>query len=1169
MWARLAVPLLVLLSLASSQPVIPRSCTYSADPIDTVIYDSQGKSYPVVLTNGMLSTPDGVAYSASFTFLVRVGETRSILGYLGIGASPSASSVLYVNVTGTLGCAMQKLLLVSVDSCYQYGPAPVPDICHWALQYVGGVYQYSVSREASGEIAIIVPKWLNANSPFTLLSTSDDCDAFYNCSLSVTNILNTFLEGGFSNVSNSNVYVTNDTVIDVDGPSTTFEGGTYITINNYNATALNITLYNSTDTQVNAEPGEVTVNIYSLNSTACSYSADWRAFTPESNRTVNTSPTPMLFDPGSLVTAGDWELDTASTLKYVGVISPQKFYFSVCLVQAGVYLSNATLPGQRIIMSLYNVTDTPFKVSPTGDAYTEVLEATTELQLVASTCLSIAGVEVYTGDVFGIYLWAPVAALQLRQLSAFSVSVLPDGCASGSPSTNTTVNVTIKVEVKLPNGSQVLPGECIEIDANDTTGDFYINNPGVCGVVVEQGPIDAAHAGESWLRHAWHRVRDYVLGATSTLTGTLYFVDTANIEPRYTGDNQIYWDFKCPINCGEEPINTNSTCNCEDGVETEGTCNCEGGVDTEGSCSCGESVETPGTCNCGESVETPQIDTPDGEPLKIEDGVETPEIHTPDGNPLEVPDGVETPTVEGPGGLPVSFPTGISPGPPVPITIALNPSGVGGKGPCEKGGGLLDPKEPIVGIMPDGRRVKLIGSVLSSGASLASSGVSAATSAATGAAGVVAEVVTGVLGCNGGGPPLPSPSLTGLSTPGLPGVPGSNLHASLAAAISALTGVPGGPPPSADANAAESVSSATSSTGYLLPSAIVPTEITIWAGGLQIPTANESIVMMECSELYRGYVLIIKGPPDETLVCLERDDGWDFYPIPFGEAFYEEVFSGNGTGLVAGRYLEMHVYPNNTLFEIRDADIVMPGNCSNCNLQVSSTGKILGFSSGTSVITGNQTVWETAIIRASDSALIMDDNSTFINAGPTVLGGTTITELNVTTINVATLNVDGSGVVWSDQAFSTAPELVTLTDQSGNSCGATIATTTASCSRVYNIVSCFMQIGTFAAGPSVDDCEVYCFTFQEFDTYPQWKPAGAAEWQYIGRSPIIVSGSGDENAPPNLKHSDTGESQAANLWWNNVGDGRFCIARDDISNLGAAPTQPFAEAQYTWRSQWD
>lgn len=1020
MWARLAVPLLVLLSLASSQPVIPRSCTYSADPIDTVIYDSQGKSYPVVLTNGMLSTPDGVAYSASFTFLVRVGETRSILGYLGIGASPSASSVLYVNVTGTLGCAMQKLLLVSVDSCYQYGPAPVPDICHWALQYVGGVYQYSVSREASGEIAIIVPKWLNANSPFTLLSTSDDCDAFYNCSLSVTNILNTFLEGGFSNVSNSNVYVTNDTVIDVDGPSTTFEGGTYITINNYNATALNITLYNSTDTQVNAEPGEVTVNIYSLNSTACSYSADWRAFTPESNRTVNTSPTPMLFDPGSLVTAGDWELDTASTLKYVGVISPQKFYFSVCLVQAGVYLSNATLPGQRIIMSLYNVTDTPFKVSPTGDAYTEVLEATTELQLVASTCLSIAGVEVYTGDVFGIYLWAPVAALQLRQLSAFSVSVLPDGCASGSPSTNTTVNVTIKVEVKLPNGSQVLPGECIEIDANDTTGDFYINNPGVCGVVVEQGPIHAAHAGESWLRHAWHRVRDYVLGATSTLTGTLYFVDTANIEPRYTGDNQIYWDFKCPINCGEEPINTNSTCNCEDGVETEGTCNCEGGVDTEGSCSCGESVETPGTCNCGESVETPQIDTPDGEPLKVPDGIEVPEVTAPGGGPVSIPGGTETPSVEGPGGLPVSFPTGISPGPPVPITIALNPGGgVGNKGPCQQGGGLLDPKEPIVGIMPDGRRVKLIGSVLSSGGSLVSAATSAtsvATSAATGAAGVVAEVVTSVLGCNGGGPPLPSPSFTGLSTPGLPGVPGSNLHASLAAALSALSGVPGGPPPSADANAAEAVSAATSSTGYLLPSAIVPTEITIWAGGLQIPTFNDSIIVMECGEVYRGNFVILKGPPDQALLCLEREDGWDWYPIPFGEAFFSEVFNGNGTGLVAGPHLEMHVYPNGTLYEIRDAAILLPGNCSNCNLQVDATGKILGFSSGTTVVTGNHTVWETAIVRASDSALILDANSTIVNAGPTVLNGVTINQLNVTEINADTINLPGGGSLITDLA---------------------------------------------------------------------------------------------------------------------------------------------------------
>ncbi|NJL70497.1 MAG: hypothetical protein HC888_02210 [Candidatus Competibacteraceae bacterium] len=58
------------------------------------------------------------------------------------------------------------------------------------------------------------------------------------------------------------------------------------------------------------------------------------------------------------------------------------------------------------------------------------------------------------------------------------------------------------------------------------------------------------------------------------------------------------------------------------------------------------------------------------------------------------------------------------------------------------------------------------------------------------------------------------------------------------------------------------------------------------------------------------------------------------------------------------------------------------------------SGKIIGFSSGSSIITGNQTVWQTAIVRAQDSAWIGDVNSTIVNSGPTVLNETYIEELS-------------------------------------------------------------------------------------------------------------------------------------------------------------------------------
>ena len=92
---------------------------------------------------------------------------------------------------------------------------------------------------------------------------------------------------------------------------------------------------------------------------------------------------------------------------------------------------------------------------------------------------------------------------------------------------------------------------------------------------------------------------------------------------------------------------------------------------------------------------------------------------------------------------------------------------------------------------------------------------------------------------------------------------------------------------------------------------------------------------------------------------------------------------------------------------MRDAEIVLPGNCSLCNLIVDASGKILAYSDGSQVLTGNTTVWHTAIVRVYDSAWILDENSTIINAGPTVLNETSATNLNVS----ETLMVNGSEVI--------------------------------------------------------------------------------------------------------------------------------------------------------------
>lgn len=994
----------------------------------TVGRDQDPLMYALELT---VCSEDGTSYQFTGTFATQPNRP------------PQPANTLTVSVLGKAVCATDNsAIILDVMSCAQGGGngGESPAFCTFAIQYYSGRFVYGVSSEALGVMSF--SGWGNTLYPIDLVCSSEPlsaCQLAVTCNTSTSVTTNVYVQDGFvTNVTNSNVILQeNNTAI--------FEG-TEVTITQSNFTiqqgdAVNETNIYTQETVINIEVHEsAQYNIITLAPLPCGAWVDWSA-----SRTANVSIssaawTLLSFTAESAIEQGEveaWELLDESTLYYVGETVDELAYdLTVCLQEAILY--GASEHGLRVLFGAFNVTALlPASLGDNSYTTSVVPYNHTEPSFVGGACASLIVPRISEENKFAIAARLErtdgnAATAILAQLKT-SLAIAPVGCSD----INTYINITAEF-----NDTQLIDGVCTTVrTVNDEQ--IAVDNDGVCSITVENGPI-SAHTGESWMKAAFHRATgQHDVEATSTLTGNLIFEDSNNVEPRYNGDQKIRWNFKCPIHCENEEITTNSTCRCEEGVETEGnvtadgTCNCEDGVETEGSCSCGESVETPGTCSCGESVETPQIDTPDGEPLIVEDGVETPEITTPDGNPLEVPDGIETPevttpdgsplevpdgievpevtapgggpvsipggtetpSVEGPGGLPVAFPTGISPGPPVPITIALNPSGGGGnKGPCQQGGGLLDPKEPIVGIMPDGRRVKLIGSVLSSGASLASSGVSAATSAATGAAGVVAEVVTGVLGCNGGGPPLPSPSLSGLSTPGLPGIPGSNLHASLAAAISALSGVPGGPPPSADSNAAEAVAAATGSTGYLLPSAIVPTEITIWGGGLQIPTFNDSIIVMECGEVYRGHIAILKGPPDEALICLERDDGWDWYPIPFGEAFFSEVFNGNGTGLVVGDYLEMHVYPNGTLYEIRDRDILLPGNCSNCNLQVDATGKILGFSSGTTVITGNHTVLDTAILRASDSAIILDENSTFINAGPTVLNGVTINQLNVTEV---------------------------------------------------------------------------------------------------------------------------------------------------------------------------
>ncbi len=956
--------LLSLASVASGLGALPTGCFYSQPNINIKV------GAAVVYSDSMtICSTDGTAFSFEAVY-------RN---------SPAANAPTFtVTYNGDAVCSTaDNALIISIvpGTCHQSGIS-YPIFCNYAAGLYNGEFKYGVSNVLPG--ILIIDKWSGSLYPIVFSCLANNtCMMSVACNSTVNIASNLYVTGGaFNNVTNSNVYLTeNNTAI--------FEGDE-ITILESEITLqqgdnVNETIINTSETIVNIDAPTTSVyNIYESPPNSCGGWADWRGYRA-ANMTVNTVSWSLVqfSTTSSLDSPAEWSLADANTLQYDGSSDGENAYqFIICLQESAIW--NPSPVGQRLLVTLFNVTLSPTIIDSSTYATTVTLYNHTNPEFVGGACTTLTTDNIYQGNKFSVY-----ALLQYTDLSAgstaiaetgFAVTALPMGCEG----VTNILNVTA-----IFNNTQLTEGTCIDITY--APDEVTISNPGVCGITVEDAPVSVSrpaptdHSKEWWIQHMLHGDSKVQPEVRTTVTGTANLQDSTNIQPRYYGAGDIKFNLVCPIDCGSEPIRTNSTCNCRNGVETPNITTPDGeplnvpdGIETpEVATPDGNPISLPDgfsspTCEC-QTTETEEITTPDGDPLSVPDGIETPEITTPGGEPISLPDGIETPSVDSPDGTPVDFPSGGSFGTPTPIVITLNPnpngggsSGGGGGGPC--GGsvtGLLDPKEPFTLRTRDGRKImeKVIGGVVSSAISAGSSAVSAGTGAATGAVGALTELVTGVLGCNGGGLPTPStglgaPGLPGL--PGLPGVPGSNLHASLAAAISALSSSSSSStPPTATESAEAAVSAAVSSTGYLLPSAITPTEIVIWGGGMYLPLVNNSDVMPDCDGNYLRNMLYRSGDgvqDDEIVVCMNRSaNGTTWYTIPIGPALLETVFSGNGSGLIAGGHLEMYQYPNGSLYEIRDADIVLPGNCSNCNVHFDSTGKAIGYSSGTSVITGNQT----------------------------------------------------------------------------------------------------------------------------------------------------------------------------------------------------------------------
>jgi hypothetical protein len=178
----------------------------------------------------------------------------------------------------------------------------------------------------------------------------------------------------------------------------------------------------------------------------------------------------------------------------------------------------------------------------------------------------------------------------------------------------------------------------------------------------------------------------------------------------------------------------------------------------------------------------------------------------------------------------------------------------------------------------------------------------------------------------------------------------------------------------------------------------------VWTGGLQLPILTDEDTIPPCENtLQRGYINVLPGAntttdDDKAILCLNQPSkqGWGWYPIPTADALITAIFTGNGSGLVCqDGWCQIYMYPNGSLFELRPTPVVSPGGCTFCSVQFNQYGQATSFQSGNITLYNRTVSHDETIDQYTDSAIIMDGNSTFVNAGPSVLGDVLATNVNV------------------------------------------------------------------------------------------------------------------------------------------------------------------------------
>lgn len=1040
---------LALVTHASSLGALPGGCFTAYPDINIMVGGSGARG----------SGGGTLVYCVSITICSTNGTSYNFTGQYKNAPSQPAP-IFTVTFEGSAVCSTNdgSIILTVDDSTVSQSGAPYPVFKSSAAPLYAGEFHYGVSANSGG--TLIINKWSGSNLPILFVCSSTPCSYSLACNTTVVSQFFVSLVGGNLTASNSFVTLASNSTSVFEGNEITITDSTQVTLQQSSTmNQTTVTVEGDSNTFNFSAPSSTFYQFITAPPASCRNFAELDA-SRATNISINSvSYTRVQFTSSSLdAPGGDWSLTPdSSTLEYDGTDS-YGYILQGCILSGELY--NPSAVGQRIILALYNVTTgTPTQIASASS--TSQPSNSTNPTFITAVCVQALVSNVYPTNRFGIYAALEhtdgTSAVGLLGLSTYALYAVPMACKGSS------ININISANF---NGTQLEAGTCMSKD-NPDPDTVRLNNIGVCGVVVtdaEETPAKVEH--ETFWQHAWHRIKEVALGSTSTLAGTITLIDTVkgatsdlNTMFRHTTGNNIELRVTglCPIDCGDEPIetegectcgegmtsegpiSTNDTCTCSQGVESEGpistpdtctctsgvtasngTCNCENGVETSGECTCTAGMNSQGpvtapSCTCTQ-MSTTIIESPDHLPIQMPDGVtfqpRTPRTITFDPTQNSISSTSTSTSSTGP-----SSSSSGSSSSGLPSSGTPNLPGLPGGGGCGPASLLLKPGMALEGIdAKTGKKVKIKGYLLgslahaathaaTSAAGDATSAAGSATGAATAVASAAVSVLTGIL-CHGGGTPI-DPT-TGLPTSGLPSgdplndpvsITGPLAAAAFSGSTPSSTATPSDP---TTLSAALAAASFAVSSGQLPPNG--PTSIVLNGGGLQVPVFNNSQPMPTCGTADRGDLGVVLGngtSDDRVVMCIDKPTlgGFAYYEIPTAEAVVSAVFSGNGTGLVCleeDNWCDITSFPNGTLFAIRPRPKITPGSCTFCSLTWNEYGELTQATSGNITLYNGTISYVNESILMTNSLLTGDNETAWVNQGYTVLNQVLIEDLNIT-----------------------------------------------------------------------------------------------------------------------------------------------------------------------------